>query len=258
MTCAVHRSTILAGMLALLLPGATVAQTGPAASPLALPALAAAEETHTPRAADAAAVAAASSDETQAALDLLDAATTEPDPVHYVKPNLPVFGGETRETVRKEAEEKAPEPASPGENPRLRFLREARRWSQWTAASDAPTTSVWKLALEKPWRDLEAHKAVVASVNIPEERPPQPTPAPLATPQPEELPPPCANLNTASVEELMYYAGIDERRARAILDFRRCHGFFRSVDDLTQVFGVTDALVDQWRPRVFVDESVAR
>jgi len=60
------------------------------------------------------------------------------------------------------------------------------------------------------------------------------------------------NLNTASVDELDSLPGVGPATAQAILDYRRQHGKFRSVDQLLEVRGIGDAKLRQIRPRVRV------
>jgi competence protein ComEA len=45
------------------------------------------------------------------------------------------------------------------------------------------------------------------------------------------------NLNTASVKDLMKVKGINASRARAIIAYRKQHGDFKSIEDLSNVKG---------------------
>lgn len=60
------------------------------------------------------------------------------------------------------------------------------------------------------------------------------------------------DLNTASPEELDTIKGIGPAKARAIVDYRRQHGAFRSVDDLVQVPGFGQKTVDRMRGELTV------
>lgn len=53
------------------------------------------------------------------------------------------------------------------------------------------------------------------------------------------------NVNTASVEELQTITGIGPAKAEAIVKYRDEHGKFKSKDDLVQVKGIGDRLVDK-------------
>lgn len=52
------------------------------------------------------------------------------------------------------------------------------------------------------------------------------------------------DINTAGLEELMTLPGIGEKRARAILAYREEHGPFRYVEDLIQVSGIGESLLE--------------
>ena len=56
------------------------------------------------------------------------------------------------------------------------------------------------------------------------------------------------SLNVATVEDLMQLDGMKENVASRIVTYRNTHGFFRSVDDLLQVEGVSKTRLEEWRP----------
>ena len=60
------------------------------------------------------------------------------------------------------------------------------------------------------------------------------------------------NINTASKDELIALSGIGPAKAQAILDYRKANGPFKSVDDLKQVKGFRDKLVERLRPELTV------
>ena len=60
------------------------------------------------------------------------------------------------------------------------------------------------------------------------------------------------NLNTASRDELVTVPGIGPAKAQAIVEHRKTHGPFKTVDDLRQVKGFRDKLVERLRPELTV------
>lgn len=60
------------------------------------------------------------------------------------------------------------------------------------------------------------------------------------------------DINTATAEQLDGLKGIGPVKARAIVDYRRQHGPFRSVDDLQNVPGLGPAIVNGFRREVTI------
>ena len=58
------------------------------------------------------------------------------------------------------------------------------------------------------------------------------------------------NLNTADAETLMRLPGIGEKRAAAIVAYREEHGPFASPDELVEISGISQRMVDQWAGRI--------
>ena len=58
------------------------------------------------------------------------------------------------------------------------------------------------------------------------------------------------NINTASAEQLQLLPGVGEVKARAILSERKDRGGFKTIDDLREVKGVGDSLLQRMRPFV--------
>ena len=65
------------------------------------------------------------------------------------------------------------------------------------------------------------------------------------------------NINTASVEELVELNGIGNSKAQAIVSYRDKNGPFQSVDDLRQVSGIGEKILERIRPQVTVEKSGA-
>ncbi|MCX2523605.1 ComEA family DNA-binding protein [Larsenimonas rhizosphaerae] len=61
------------------------------------------------------------------------------------------------------------------------------------------------------------------------------------------------DLNTASTEQLAGLAGIGEKKAQAIVDYRNEHGDFKHIDDLTLVKGIGSNLLERNRDRVTLE-----
>lgn len=60
------------------------------------------------------------------------------------------------------------------------------------------------------------------------------------------------NLNTADLETLCLLPDVGEKRAQAILDYRREHGPFRRVADAANVPGLTESIVAEWNELAYV------
>ncbi|HEX4870546.1 MAG TPA: ComEA family DNA-binding protein [Moraxellaceae bacterium] len=58
------------------------------------------------------------------------------------------------------------------------------------------------------------------------------------------------NINTAGLAALVTLKGVGEKKARAILNFRKSHGPFRSLDDFEAVPGIGPALIERNRDRI--------
>jgi competence protein ComEA len=71
----------------------------------------------------------------------------------------------------------------------------------------------------------------------------------------EQQPQEKIDLNSASKEDLMRLKGISERRAEKILEARARQGGFKSVDDLKNVEGFDEKLVEDLRPAATVGEK---
>lgn len=58
------------------------------------------------------------------------------------------------------------------------------------------------------------------------------------------------NLNTADAEQLQMLPGVGEKRAASIIEIRSSKGGFKSVDEIVEVKGVGDALLQRLRPHL--------
>lgn len=62
------------------------------------------------------------------------------------------------------------------------------------------------------------------------------------------------NINTADKMMLMSISGIGEKRAEDIISYREANGAFDSVQDLTNVSGIGQSMVDRNEAMLTVDE----
>ena len=60
------------------------------------------------------------------------------------------------------------------------------------------------------------------------------------------------NINTASLSELMTLSGIGERKAQSIITYRNTNGFFKSIEELTNVDGIGNALFESIKEDITV------
>ena len=60
------------------------------------------------------------------------------------------------------------------------------------------------------------------------------------------------DLNTAGLDALCTLPGVGEKKAQAILDYRRQNGAFRHVEDVVNVPGITSQIVESWQNLAYV------
>ena len=63
------------------------------------------------------------------------------------------------------------------------------------------------------------------------------------------------NINTANKETLMTIKGVGESRAEAIIQYREKYGPFTSVDQLADIRGIGQSLVDSNRDTLTVKDN---
>lgn len=63
------------------------------------------------------------------------------------------------------------------------------------------------------------------------------------------------NINTADKETLMTIKGVGERRAEAIIQYRKENGPFTNIDQLAEIRGIGRSLIDSNRDTLVVKEN---
>ncbi|MFN3235367.1 MAG: ComEA family DNA-binding protein [Gammaproteobacteria bacterium] len=63
------------------------------------------------------------------------------------------------------------------------------------------------------------------------------------------------NINKADTKALSSIHGIGPKKAQAIVDYRKSHGNFKSVDDLTKVKGISAASLAKISADLIVDQQ---
>ena len=58
------------------------------------------------------------------------------------------------------------------------------------------------------------------------------------------------NINKASLSELQNIPGIGEKKAGAIVDYRNQHGSFTKIDDLLNVKGIGEKMLEKMKPYI--------
>lgn len=70
------------------------------------------------------------------------------------------------------------------------------------------------------------------------------------TPPPDAAEPAVVNINTAGEEELMTLPEVGPARAQAILAYRAANGPFTSLEQLDEVEGISQRMVESWTGRI--------
>ncbi|WP_209858294.1 ComEA family DNA-binding protein [Paenibacillus shirakamiensis] len=58
------------------------------------------------------------------------------------------------------------------------------------------------------------------------------------------------HINSATVQDLMNIPGIGAKKAAAILAYREQHGAFKSINELTEVKGIGNKMLEKMRPYI--------
>lgn len=65
-------------------------------------------------------------------------------------------------------------------------------------------------------------------------------------------------LNRATEEDLCVLSGMGPQKAKAILEYRKTHGAFTSIEQLTEIEGVSEKLLETWRPYLYIEGNGER
>ncbi len=60
------------------------------------------------------------------------------------------------------------------------------------------------------------------------------------------------NINTATVSELTALPGVGEKKAQAIVDYRKKNGGFTTLNDLTKVKGIGEKMLGKFKTQVTI------
>ena len=173
-----------------------------------------------------------------------------PPPVHVELPRAAPGEG-------REAGASAPEPEAPADalvhaagavaRPGVYRIRPGGRVADVVEAAGgaAPDADLQQLNLAAKVSDGER-------VYVPRRGEVVPSPAPSGPAGPAGTATGPIDLNTATAEQLEALPGVGPSTAQAILDYRRQHGRFRTVDELLEVRGIGEAKLAALRPRVRV------
>ena len=63
------------------------------------------------------------------------------------------------------------------------------------------------------------------------------------------------DINRASLEELQLIPGIGPVLAKKIVDYRKKNGYFRTIDDLTEIKGIGPKLIQRWEGFIVVQPN---
>lgn len=66
---------------------------------------------------------------------------------------------------------------------------------------------------------------------------------------------PRVNINTAAAAQLMSVRGLSQKIANGIVDYRKEHGPFKSIEELVKINCISSSFLEKIRPHVFVERS---
>jgi competence ComEA-like helix-hairpin-helix protein len=141
-----------------------------------------------------------------------------------------------------------------------------------SSASASPATHSSPVTSESPTTSTPGESPAASITNITEPPPSKlkESPNPDASRSPDPNPNPNAiaiaspspspshgllDLNTATLKQLNDLPGIGESKARAILDYRKDKGRISKVEELTEVKGIGDKMLEKLKPFVYVTST---